>query len=297
MELQLGDDQDELVSWLDSCDTARVRAPIDPASTDRPSALRLMMDHVLGPTFPTSSFTVEAEDHGSVNLTWRTSDGMTCMVCVLTSAVVVLDQVHAFEMSLTGAIVSGRCNGGMLVVLEPFGVPGKGPFVIETAHDCPVVMVASKVIETLRVAASALHHVWCRFGDAIEGPPTNTRLSEEDMLSLYQGHHEMLVGVGTRRRALGCLQLRLDQDERCLAHGLRLLENACGSVPLSDGNPRETNGAGLVEQLLNVYDASGQWPHRCATGVTATQARSAGGYRSLMSRAKAMRPLKRDRSE
>ena len=240
---------------------------------------------------------------------WSTSEGMQCVVCVVHAAIITEHDLAECRSLVERAISSGDANASLFVATGAVAWPGLAYFELSTWAHAPAAYLSMSALagSGFGVGLRALQAFWGQSqcgafcGDASES-------SDSLLARVVQRRREHLaedkLSLTRRRRLLHEAQEHIDADECRLAQATRdlwVVSCAQGSdTPqthtLADtpdsapAHPRQHDIDGLVCRVLQAvqFKKNGElrWPNRIQAGISEAQARSSGGFRSLLAIAK-----------
>ena len=264
--------------------------------------------------FPESSVEPVDSEAGQTDLMWVTDDGMQCMIEVKNvQALKNKTDMEKFTRDSISLTTSGRANALLFVSLRTNSIPRKGSFSIDMVNGCPCIYVANvnEAPALLGMAAHTLRYVWKKITNYADQGDEGTRVMERSiglintfMTQSYKCYASMVSGLVTRRRSIQTLQKQVDADERHLNdHMFRFdnitrqldwieiggYSNGQDTMLVSDQTNKTQAMANLVDRILAFEEKEKRWPKRTDTDITETEARNAGGFRAVLTRAKRQR--------
>lgn len=262
-------------------------------------------------TSPDSSVTPTdcTDSSPSHRLMWSTSDGMMCLIWFsFESQIDPKGSICDFTESALTKSVSGDINACIYIGVHACSIPNIGLFKMDTIGGMPCIYVAdaqnSRVV--LNIVSQCMQQMWRRQCSMLGMTMRDASTAIDDQTSRDRHIVNAIVsdtadccrsitnGFVNRRRWIRHLEQQLDQDETELLaftkrfHALRLSsrwidpDKMSTSVDITQYHNAPSNNR-LVDKIADYHTQHKKWPKRSDVDISPSEARTAGGYKHLIS--------------
>lgn len=250
----------------------------------------------------------------SCQLMWSASNGMVCLIWLSFESEIDLNgSINDFTESALSKSVSGEINACMYIAVYAHSIPRVGVFKMSTISGIPCIYLAdaqdSRV--SLNIVSQCMQQMW-HWQCGTLGSAHDT-LSTVDDQTIRDRHvvnafvadtvdccRSVTNGFVNRKRWIQQLEQQLEQDEAELLAFTRRLHTLRTSSQWIDSDRmstfvdstsyRNTNNTTsnnrFVEKIVNYYNQHKKWPKRTDVDINPSEARTAGGYKQLVSLAR-----------
>lgn len=250
----------------------------------------------------------------SHQLIWGTSNGMVCLIWLSFESEIDLNSsINDFTESALSKSVSGEINACMYIAVHAHSIPKVGVFKMDTISGIPCIYLAdsqdSRV--TLNIVSQCMQQMW-RWQCSTLGTTHNTFSTVDDQTSRDRRIVNAFVadtvdccrsvtnGFVNRKRWIHHLEQQLEQDEAELIAFTRRLHTLRTSSQWIDSDRMATHAEStsyrsttnttssnrFVNKIVEYYTQNKKWPKRTDVDINPSEARTAGGYKQLVSLAR-----------